>query len=220
MTSALNTGKGRCPSTARLLVQPVQAVIELGASGDVRAKLLNAVHHANRHGATDDFIAVALPAMRMGRNCALPGHDIELIGSEASLAALVNLDGVQSLIRRGMLQELQVDEVEVTPGEIGAAYVRDRSCEKHTAGWLRRNKARARRRGKPWTEGSTQAKHNDLSALALSYGSAVLHVRQILTEMTDAPLMVSTYGFSSPSPGHQAVLPVYPDAAHEAESAA
>lgn len=220
MTGALNTGKGRCPGTARLLVQPVQAVIELGASGDVRTKLLNAVHHANRHGAEEDFIAVSLPSMRMGRNCALPGHDIELIGSEASLAALINLDGVQSLIRRGMLQELQVDEVEVTLDEIGAAYVRDRSCEKHTSGWLRRNKARAERRGKAWSEWSAQVKRNDLSTLALPYGSTVLHIRQILARMTDAPLMVSTYGFSSPGPDHQAVLPVYPDAAREAENAA
>lgn len=220
MTKALNAGKGRCPGTAHLLVQPVQAVIELGASGDVRAKLLNAVHHANRHGAADDFIAVALPAMRMGRNCALPGHDIELIGSETSLSALVRLDGVQALIRRGMLQELQVDEVEVAPGEIGAAYVRDRSCEKQTAGWLRRNKARAERRGKPWANGPRQAKGHDMTALALPYGEAVLHVRQIIAEMNELPLMVSTYGFSSPGAGQQAVLPVYPDAVREAENAA
>lgn len=218
MSGALNTGKGRCRGTARLLVQPMQAVIELGASGDVRTKLLNAVHHANRHGGIDDFIAVALPAMRMGRNCALPGHDIELIGSEVSLSALIRLDGVQSLSRRGMLQELQIDEIAVSAGETGAAYVRDRSCEKHTAGWLRRNKARAERRGKLWAEGQTQMKRHDLSALALSYGSTVLHIRQILAEVTDVPLMVSTFGFSSP--GHQAVLPVYPDAAREAENAA
>lgn len=220
MTEVLNTGKGRCHGTARLLVQPVQAVIELGASGDVRAKLLNAVHHSNRHGSADDFIAVALPAMRMGRNCALPGNDIELIGSEGSLSTLLHLDGVQTLVTRGMVRELQIDEVEVEPGEIGAAYVRDRSCEKHTAGWLRRNKARAQRRGKIWTEGASEVKRHDLSALALPYGQAVLHVRQSIAKMTDAPLMVSTYGFSSPGTGQQAVLPVYPDAAREAEHAA
>lgn len=220
MTEFLNTGKGRCSGTARLLVQPVQTVIELGASGDVRAKLLNAVHHANRHGAADDFIAVALPAMRMGRNCILPGHDIDLIGSEASLAALLCLDGVQSLIKRGMLKELDIEETEIDPGTVGAAYVRDRSCEKHTDGWMRRNKARAERRGKFWVDGATKVKRHDLTALPLQYGKAILHVRQVIADMTEAPLMVSTYGFSSPGPGQQAILPVYPDAAREAEYAA
>jgi len=220
MTERLNEGKGRCHGTARLLIKPVQAVIELGAAGDVREKALDAVHHANRHGSVKDFIAVALPTMRMGRNCMLAGHEIELIGSEASLGTLSDLDGVKSLIRRGMVQPLEIDEAFLEPGEIGAAYVRDRRCEKYTSGWLRRNKARADRRGKPWQEKSAKVRGNDLTALSLRYGNAVLHVRQVIAEMTDAPLMISTYGFSSPASNQMAVLPVYPDAAREGDDAA
>ena len=211
MSDGLNMGQGRCQSTARLLIAPVQAVIELGASGDVLTKALNAVHHANRHGSQEDFIAVALPTMRMGRNRMLPGHEIELIGSEISVSALLQLDGLQSLIRRGMLQPLEVEETFLDVGSIGAAYVRDRACEKHTAGWLRRNKARAERRGKSWQDTDAAPKRNDRTALPLHYGKNVLHVRQIPAEMTNDPLVVNTYGFSSPVEGRQAVLPVYPE---------
>ena len=219
MSATLNAGQGRCHGTSRLLVKPVQAVIELGASGDVLAKTLNAVHHANRHGAPDDFIAIALPAMRPGRNCMLPGHESELIGSESSLSRLLDLEGLRTLQRRGMLLPCEIEAAFLDPGQVGAAYVRDRTCEKNTAGWIRRNKARAERRNKPWTDRRSKPAGDDLSALELHYGSAVLHVRQIISEMTEKPLMVSTYGFSGPGPG-QAVLPVLPDLARETEDAA
>lgn len=220
MSGALNTGQGRCQSSARLLISPVQAVVDLGASSDVITKTLYAVHHANRHSTLEDFIAVALPMMRMGRNCMLPGHDIELFGSKQCLSNLLMSNGLQSLARRGMLKPLEIEDAFFDPGETGAAYVRDRTCEKYTAGWLRRNKARAERRGKPWRDPRQKAKDNDLTALALRYGETVLHVRQVIAEITDAPLMVSTYGFSSPVVGRQAVLPVFPDAVRESDDAA
>jgi hypothetical protein len=93
----LNAGKGRCLGTARLLIRPVQAVIELGAWDDMAMKALNAVHHLNRHADIEDFVAVALPAMSMGRSVMRTGHEIELIGSESSLGALIQLEGIQSL---------------------------------------------------------------------------------------------------------------------------
>lgn len=220
MTDSLNEGRGRCHGTARLLIKPVQAVIELGAAGDVRAKALNTVHHANRHGSPEDFIAVALPTMHMGRNCMLAGHELELIGSRDSLNNLVTLDGFQTLVRRGMLQEPEVEENAVEPGETGAAYVRDRDCEKYTSGWLRRNKARAERRGKPWQENLMKVRGNDLTALPLRYGKTVLHVRQVIAEMTEAPLFISTYGFSNAVSGQMAVLPVFPEAARGIDGAA
>jgi len=220
MSGTLNTGQGRCRGTATLLIKPVQAVIELGASNDVRSKVLNAVHHANRHGSADDFIAVALPCMRMGRNCMLPGHEIQLFGSGRSLAGLLTLDGLQSLVRRGMLSDLEIEEAFLDPGETGAAYVRDRSCAKRTEGWLRREKARATRRGKPWKDLGVHPRGNDLTALALRYGKTVVHVRQVVGEMTDTPLMVNTYGFSSPVSGRSAVLPVMPEFAEEVDNAA
>lgn len=219
MSDGLNTGQGRCRGTARLLIAPVKAVIELGASSDVLTKTLNVTHHANRHGSLDDFVAVALPMMRMGRNCMLPGHEIELIGSETSLMGVLKLDGIQSLSRRGMLQPLEIEETLLDPGMMGAAYIRDRSCEKNTAGWLRRNKARAIRRGKPWQHTGAEPQTNDLTALSLHYGRTILHVRQLIAEITEEPLMVNTYGFSNPAVASHAVLPVYPEAARKADNA-
>ena len=218
MNNGLNTGKGQCHGTASLLLQPVQAVIELGASDDVLVKILTAVHHANRRGSSNDFIAVALSTMRMGRNRMLPGHDIELIGSEASLSGLTSLDWIQSLLRRGMLKPFEIQETASESGTTGAAYIRDRACEKRTKGWLRRNKARAERHGKTWKDGSVRS--HDKTALCLQYGQSVIYVRQIIGEITDEPLMVSTYGFSSPVSGHEAILPVYPEAARVLDHAA
>lgn len=204
----LNVGNGRCMGAARLLIRPVQAVIELGAAGDLLAAALRSVHHANRHGSTDDFIAVALPGMRMGRKAMLPGHDLELIGSEASLGTLLALDGIAALKRRGMLQDMEVSETFADPGMTGAAYIRDQSRVKHTSGWIRRSKARAERRskhlGKP-----VKIRAHDTSMLVLTHGDAVLHIREFTGLISDAYLMVSTYGFSRS--GTPAILPVFPD---------
>ena len=212
MMSALNVGSGQCRGAARLLIKPLQAVIELGASRDVLSKVLNTVHHSNRNGSPDDYIGIALPAMRMGRNCMMPGHEIELIGSEMSLSALLKLEGLDTLRRRGMLTDLVICETYSERGQKGAAYVRDRASEKHTPGWIRRSKARAQRRGKPLGE-SGEERSNDLTTLALICGSAVLHIREVIGEIVDSPIMVSTYGFSSSrSP---AILPVMPESLRE-----
>lgn len=218
MTGELNIGKGRCQGSARLLIKPLQAVIELGALQDVITATLNCVHHANRTGDADDFIAVALPQMHKGRNVARLGHEIELIGSEASLVRLDAMDGVATLRRRGMIEGIEIGETWLDPGTTGAAYVRDRSGEKYTAGWLRRTAARAERRGKPLGKHLKRERLDDKSTLALFYGEAVIHVREVIAEISEEPLIVSTYGFSSlVSP---AILPVVPDSAREAFDAA
>lgn len=215
--SGLNTGQGQCLGTARVLIRPVRAAIELGAAEDVLRDALRAVHHANRHGSTEDFIAAALPAMRMGRETMLPGHDLELIGSEASLSVLLTLEGVLRLTRRGMIETPEIGEVFLEPGMTGAAYIRDRSTEKHTPGWIRRNKARAERRGKPLGK-EVKPREHDRKVLTLTQGDAILHIREVIGVFTNAALMVSTYGFSGASA--PAVLPVFPDSAREAEDAA
>ena len=218
MTGALNTGKGRCHGSARLLIKPMRAVIELGALQDVVVAALNCVHHANRTGDADDFIAVALPQMHKGRDMTRLGHEIELIGSEASLARLDAMDGVATLRRRGMIEAIEIGETWLDVGATGAAYARDRSCEKYTAGWLRRTTARAARRGKPLGKSPKRLPGHDKGTLALFYGDAVIHVREVSAEVSEAPLIVSTYGFSSlVSPS---VLPVMPDSAREAFDAA
>ena len=217
MADDLNAGKGRCRAAALLPITPVQAVIELGASRDFLMKALNAVHHANRHGDPDDFIAVALPGMRMGRNCMLPGHGIELIGSEAALSVYLGLEGPASLKRRGMLVTPEIEEAFMEDGAPGAAYIRDRACEKRTPGWIWRSQARAERRGKNLGK-PVRVRGNDLSVLALYYGNAVVHVRQVIDEISAGPLMVNTYGFSSGAA--PAVLPVNPVILDEADDAA
>jgi hypothetical protein len=208
MADHLNVGKGRCHGTAQLLLKPVKAVIELGAAPDFMQKVLNAVHHANRQGPTDDFIAVALPTIRKGRYALIQGTEVELFGSTVALSAFMCLEGVLSLKNRGMVDCLEVMDVFAGLGDIGAAYVRDRACEKHTSGWIRRSKARAERRGKALGK-SVKLRTDNTSALILKYGETVLHVREVLAVISDAPLMVNTYGFSTA--GEPAVLPVAPE---------
>ena len=217
MSKHLNSGAGRCKGSARLLIKPKQAVIELGAAADVLQKTLKAVHKANRHGSVMDYIAVAFPAMRMGRNCMLPGHEIELIGSEICLANILKIDEISTLTRRGMLLPNEITETYMGTGLTGAAYVRDRACEKRTSGWIRRSNARAMRRAKPLGR-AVRVRGNDLSALTLRFGNVVLHIRELAGEIRSTPLMVSTYGFSALNT--PAFLPVLPDSiryAHDPE---
>lgn len=217
MNQALNSGKGRCRAEARLLVTPVRAVVELGASRDVLMGALNAVHHVNRCCGGDDFIAVALPGMCAGRATELPGLDIELIASRSALERLLATDGMKTLARRGMIEAEEIVETELDFGATGAAYFRDRSGEKWTEGGIRRAQQRAARRGVK-VHKITRKPVSLHRKLTLYYGSTPVHVRQVVAEMTSEPLMVSTYGFSAP--GAPAVLPVYPDAAKGVEDAA
>ena len=218
MSGDLNIGKGRCRGIARLLIKPVRAVIELGALQDVLSATLNCVHHANRTGGADDYIAVALPQMHKGRNVIRLGHEIELIGSEASLSRLDEMDGIARLRRRDMIKAIGIGEAWIDEGATGAAYVRDRAGEKYTAGWMRRTAARAERRGKPIGKRLKRPRDDDAGALALRYVDAVVHVREVVATVSDAPLMVSTYGFSSPA--SPAILPVVPESARSAFDAA
>ena len=215
--SALNAGQGLCVARARLLIRPARAAIELGAGGDALAAALRAVHHANRHGSTADFIAIAFPQMRMGRQTMMPGNDLELLGSEASLAAFLALEGVQTLQRRKMIENHEIVDSFAEVGQAGAAYVRDRACEKRTLGWLRRSAARAERRAKPLGK-PMKPRADDTKSLVLQHGETILHIREILGSYGVTPLIVSTYGLSGV--GQPAILPVYPDALKDAPDAA
>jgi hypothetical protein len=215
--STLNAGQGQCKGTAYLLISPVRAVIELGAAGDVLSATLRAVHHANRHGSLEDFIAIAFPHMRMGRETMLAGKNLELIGSDASLNAFLELEGVVTLKRRGMIESAEIGPVFTDPGMTGAAYIRDRSSEKHTPGWIRRSAARAARRGKPLGK-TVKPREHDPKLLVLQQGETILHVREMVGVFSDAPLVVSTYGLSGAA--NPAILPVNPESAREADHAA
>lgn len=204
--------------SARLLIKPVRAVIELGALQDVLSATLNCVHHANRTGDADDFIAVALPQMHKGRDVMRLGHEIELIGSDDSLSRFDKMDGMVTLRRRGMIEAIEIGETWVDTGATGAAYVRDRANEKYTAGWFRRTAARSERRGKPLGKSLKRGHEHGGNTLALFYGNAVIHVREVVATISEEPLVVSTYGFSSPA--SPAILPVLPDSVRLAIDAA
>lgn len=217
MTEDLNVGPGRCIATARLTIKPVRAVVELGAAPDVLANALAAVHHVNRRGDPQDFIAVALPTRRSGRVVDLPGLEIELIGSETCLSALLDTEGFATLLRRGMLRSPEILEVAREPGEVGAAYVRDRSGEKWTAGGIDRMRRRAERRGVKLRK-ITRKPVSMADSLTIFVGKTPIHVREIVALETDALLMVSTYGFSAAAT--PAILPVRPHSAQALDDAA
>ena len=217
MAGVLNAGQGSCRATARLLLSPVRAAIELGAATDVLHRALNAVHHANRHASQDDFIAVGLPLMHLGREGMLPGHEIELIGSETSLGSLLDLDGIKTLFRRGMLKDTEVGEVFLAEGMPGAAYIRDRRAEKHSAGWVRRSQARAARNGREWKPRSDSGR-NAPPVLTLHYGETTLHIRELQGEWKEEPVSVNTYGFSAA--GSPCILPIVPASIQEIDDAA
>lgn len=206
----LEAGAGLCCATAFLSVRPVRVVIELGAVADVMHTALNAVHHANRHGAPDDRLAVALPGFHLHRGRARPGYEVVLFGSEASLKRVLKLDGMQALVRRGMLAPTEVMEAWTDLGESGTAFARIRTAARRSPGVLRRARERAARRGVAFPE-RVASSPPDATALALHYGPAVVHVRATEAAITGEPLLVSTYGFSSPNA--PAALPIRLDQA-------
>lgn len=206
--TTLNIGAGLCRPTHQLSIRPLQAVLELGALADVIHTALNAAHHANRHGHPDDRIAVALPDRHVHRGVARPGREVVVFGSAAALNAYLKLDGIQRLVWRGMVKDLEVSDAFGRPGERGTAYVRDRQVASRSPGAIRRARARAERRGVRMPE-CIDMRLPEADVLALHYGSAVVHVREIEATIGGGPLLVGTYGFSSPSA--PAVLPIRPD---------
>ena len=203
--SGMESGGGICRADALLSLRPTPAVVEMGALGDVMHTTLNAAHHANRHGSADDRLAVALPGLHIHRGRARPGQEVVLYGSEEALNRFLALDGVQTLLRRGMIAAPEILPCWYAAGEPGTAFLRDRSTARLSPGALRRAQARALRRGgipRPQAEGDAP----DPSVLALHYGAAVVHVRAMVATVTAQPLLVSTYGFSSGQA--PAVLPI------------
>ena len=192
----LEAGAGLCRATASLSIRPVRAVVELGAVADVMHAALNAVHHANRHGDQDDRLAVALPGLHLHRSRARPGQEVVLFGSETALERYLALDGIKVLARRGMLEPSEATPALVEPGDPGTAFLRDRATARLSPGALRRARARASRRGVALPD-QVEGGSPDPATLALFYGPAVVHVRTMAATVTDAPLLVSPYGFSS-----------------------
>ena len=217
--STLNVGQGRCQGTARLLVRPVRAAIELGAAQDVVQAVCSAVHHCNRHGSVYDFLALAFPMMSAVRGRMSPGHEIEVVGSNDSLVALLRTEGMAKLVRRGMVEALEIDSPVLDVGDVGVAYVRDQRVAKGGQGWLRRRAERSARNGKPLRAPSANTSVPVATELlSLAYGDKPVFVGQVLGVVTSEPLLVSTYGFSVRS--RPAFLPVLPAASLDVPDAA
>jgi hypothetical protein len=206
--TTLQTGIGLCHPTHQLSIRPVPAVIELGALPDFIHTALNAAHHANRHGALDDRIAVALPGMHVQRGVARPGSEVVLFGSQVALDRYLALEGIERLARRGMVRDLDIVEAFGQAGGRGTAYIRSRQAARRSPGAVRRARARAERRGIAMPE-AIETRPVSQAVLALHFGSAVVHVCEIEAEILDGPLSIGTYGFSLV--GAPAVLPILPD---------
>jgi hypothetical protein len=215
--SGLNSGQGRCQGTARLLIRPTVSAIELGAGPDIITSAVKAVHHLNRHAPLDDFVAIALTGMRKGREGVLPGHELELIGSRDALTQFLALEGAQLLFRRRMIGTTAVRDLTLTPGTVGAAYVRDRSCEKLNSGWECRAAARAARRGVDFTPKPVPRHVRAEDTALISLGRTPLRIREIVGVVTGGDLIVSTYGLSYGD--FPAILPVLPAMAEVADAA-
>ena len=121
------------------------------------------------------------------------------------------------LKRRGMLVATDIMDAVAETGTQGAAYVRDRACEKHTPGGIARSRRRAERRGKPLGQ-PVEPRADDTRTLLLRHGHAVLHIREQIGLIAEGPLLVSTYGFSSAAA--PAVLPVWTESMRELDNAA
>ena len=204
------SGAGACTPTHTLVLRTAVAARELGAAPDVIIGALNAVHHANRHSAPDDRIAVALPGLRLARGRAVPGAEMVSFGSAVALERLRSLEGVDRLLRRGMIDAAGIEEAWGDPGEPGTAFVRDRRVARCSPGAVRRARARAERRGKPFPE-AARIEAPDPSILALHYGSTVVHLRTEMASVGAGPIQIGTFGFSLASaPG---ALPILLDGA-------
>ena len=216
--SALNSGKGGGRGPPRLLIRPTRSAEELGAGPDALTAAVRAVHHLNRHASPDDFVAIALTGMRQGRDGVLPGHELELIGSREALTRFLSLEGVQLLLRRRMIGPNAPQDLTLSLGAVGAAYVRDRAAEKLNSGWARRAAARSERNGLAFSTkpGSRQHRPDDTALIRL--GQTPLRVREVIGAVTGEDLIVSTYGLSYG--GAPAILPVRPALLEGARDAA
>ena len=189
MSDALNAGIGLCKGTDRLTLHPTAMTAEMGAGRDIVLKILNLVHHINRQGSPEDYIAVGLPELHLMKERRLAGHTVDLIGSEAVFETMMASTGFTKLQRMQAIMPAVLSKAELSTGETGMAFVRDRSTAKLGPAKLRRMQKRAEEFGRSF----------DSTLHALHYGQAVLRIREIDGLVTDDPLQVTTYGFSHPA---------------------
>ncbi|CAN0577877.1 unnamed protein product [Laminaria digitata] len=134
----------------------------------------------------------------------------ELIGSEASLKWLLDCDCFAKLSKLEALEEFYIDVPLLEAGDMGVAYIRDRSTGKIGPAKLRRMQKRAEQFGRSFTM-PDNAECNDPGFCAFHYGGAVIKVRDVAGVVSGSPMAVSTYGFSRlDAPAFLPILPVVP----------
>lgn len=220
MTGADETlaeGQGLCRVTASLVLKASPTAIELGAGDMAIMVALNAAHHINRHAPVDDFIAVALPGIRKGYGEPTPGFEIVAYGSPERLTALLECDGIRTLLRRGIITHPEILPCAIVEGTKGTAFVRDRREEKKSTGGRARQARRDAKRAAHIAQTAGQyapvqpARPADFtSVVTLNYSTRPVFVRTVPGIYSGA-LTVSTFGLSGAA--QMAVLPILLDAA-------
>lgn len=198
MTKILQSGQGSCPLEFSFLFRASQEVMELGAWDDVRTRVLRTVHHFNRQGDENDYLAVAFPELCRRAGHLASGFSIEIFGSEGALMQLIKNENIQTLKRRGMIEDREIQPVFIESGSHGRAFVRDRSAEKGSISSIKRSQRRAKAAGVTFQKEITpgrRGKHG--SVLHLRIGKSVVNVRSVLGIVSAGPIAVSTYGFSA-----------------------
>lgn len=233
MLNQLSTGVGACAPTHRIALRAIDDVLETGAFLDFIRPIFQALHRVNRHAASGQYLAIALPgALRKSdakslkitagkRGLSDLGETIEIFGTEASLEAFLADEAIRRLARRGMVRsrDLRVKEVDFEIGDIGVAMSRNRSFDARSEGARRRQEARDARRAEHIAATKGQfgpAKPGKLPQrdVFLSLGEGK-HLDMVVTHgaYTGEEILVTTYGLSSPS--RPAILPVSPERAAE-----
>lgn len=215
---APNEGSGSASTTFYIdIALPSAAAATGGAILFFRAGMA-AVHHANRRGAADDYLAVAFPDFAADQpGLRRFGEHLRIFGSERALDAVLDSERLTQGMRTGLIARIpRIRPVEAS--STGVAFVRTRAGGRRTVGDMMRRLERSRSRGGGSTVLETRLNRlaGDTAAVAgldrdrrrveagcghilLASGvSLVIRPEQIDTESGQTAL-VSTYGLSSPS---------------------
>lgn len=147
MTQALNTGLGICRLEATTQVVAPLSWITEGREQQYAATILAAVHDHNRKARPGEFIALDFPGATFRREFAgKPGTQARLIGSHAALEQILDSDRLKQFRRPSVKHATDLISA-FEPLEEGYCLVRSQKTAKIQPGGIRRQIARAKRRG-------------------------------------------------------------------------
>ena len=181
-----------------------------------------AVHHVNRRGEADDYLAVAFPGFAPDKpGLRRFGEHLRIFGSERSLDVLLDSERLTQSLRTGLIARIpRIRPVEASTR--GGAFMRTRAGSRRTVGDMMRRLERSRARG-----GGSDVLETRLNQLAgdtaaaarlqadldrdrrraeagcghllLASGVSLVIRPEWTEEPSPATALVSTYGLSSPS---------------------